>query len=224
MNPVASPKAPYHHGDLRRALVAAALEQIESGSGPQLNLRATAERVGVSNAAPYRHFKSREALLAAALAEGFQELTQCEEAARAACADPVDALKACGMAYIDFATRRPHLYRLMYSPEINYACHPSLVEAGGQSMAVLYAAVSDCRTLIGFEESDIGWLSRQAHSMVHGVASLYVNGFFGPRMTREALDAQADRFLTTLVDGTRARIEGARHAAAKADPQAHKSP
>ena len=45
MNTPIVPKAPYHHGDLRRALVAAALEQIESGSGPQLNLRATAERL-----------------------------------------------------------------------------------------------------------------------------------------------------------------------------------
>ena len=215
-------KSSYHHGDLHRALVTAALKQIESGSGPQLNLRATAERAGVSNAAPYRHFKSREALLAAALAEGFRDLTAREEAARAACTDPVDALKACGMAYIDFAARRPHLYRLMYSPEIRYAGHPGLVEAGAKAMAVLYGAVSECRASIGFEEADIGWLSRQAHSMVHGVASLYVNGFFGPKMTREALDDQAYRFLTTLIDGTRARIEDARRPNAKTQRPARK--
>lgn len=213
MNTPIVPKAPYHHGDLRRALVAAALEQIESGSGPQLNLRATAERAGVSNAAPYRHFKSREALLAAALAEAFTDLTAREDAARAACADPIDALKACGMAYIDFAASRPQLYRLMYSPEIHLAAHPNLIEAGGKAMAVLYRAVADCRAQVGFDESEVGWLSRQAHSMVHGVASLYVNGFFGPKMTREALNAHAYGFLTTLIDGTRARIEAARRAA-----------
>lgn len=212
-------KSSYHHGDLHRALVQAALEQIESGGGPQLNLRATAERAGVSNAAPYRHFKSREALLAAALAEGFHDLTARQESARAACADPVDALKACGMAYIDFAASRPHLYRLMYSPEVEYALHPNLLEAGAKAIAVLFSAVSDCRPLFGFEESDIGWLSRQAHSMVHGVASLYVNGFFGPKMTREALDAQSDRFLTTLIDGTHARMDQAR----RADPSAKRS-
>src|SRR6185437_16137973 len=70
----ATPKAAYHHGDLRRALIAAARAILEEDGLPALSLRAVARRAGVSQAAPYHHFPDKDALLAALGAEGFDAL------------------------------------------------------------------------------------------------------------------------------------------------------
>src|SRR5262245_40005842 len=69
-------KGRYHHGDLRRALLEAALELIRAEGQAVLTLREVARRAGVTHAAPYRHFKNKEALLAAVAEEGFRDMTQ----------------------------------------------------------------------------------------------------------------------------------------------------
>src|SRR5258708_21081937 len=71
-----SPKAAYHHGDLRAALVRAAIELLEESGETELSLRAVARRAGVSPAAPYRHYADREALASAVAAVGYPELAQ----------------------------------------------------------------------------------------------------------------------------------------------------
>src|SRR5258706_12767161 len=68
------PKAAYHHGDLRAALVGAAMDLLEEGGEAELSLRAVARRAGVSAAAPYRHYDDREALVSAVAAAGNPEL------------------------------------------------------------------------------------------------------------------------------------------------------
>src|SRR5579862_9443874 len=67
---------PYHHGDLRNALIEAARAILEEESLAELSLRAVARKAGVSHAAPYRHFPNHEALLAELATEGFVELRQ----------------------------------------------------------------------------------------------------------------------------------------------------
>lgn len=113
VRPAASDPKPYHHGDLRRALVIAAHAILERDGPSALTLRATAREAGVSPAAPYHHFKDKDQLLLAIGRLGFDNLKQ----ALAAAARPAqghDRLAALGMAYVAFAQAHPALYRVMY--------------------------------------------------------------------------------------------------------------
>lgn len=109
-------RSTYHHGDLRRTLVAQACETLEREGLEALSLRGIAARAGVSHNAPYRHFPDRAALLAAAAREGFADLTA---RLRAAGGDggPGRAAAA-GRAYLAFAQARPQMYRLMFSSDL----------------------------------------------------------------------------------------------------------
>src|SRR5665213_3923660 len=90
---------PYHHGDLRRALVDAARRILEAEGPTALSLRAVAREAGVSPAAPYHHFKDKAELLDAVADEGWQMLDAGMAKAKAA-ADPRDKLTALGIAYV----------------------------------------------------------------------------------------------------------------------------
>lgn len=105
---------PYHHGDLRRALVDAALHIVEREGLGALSLRAVAREAGVSPAAPYHHFKDKQELMLAVGAMGFDRLTNVMLEARASAPDPKAGLTALGVAYVCFARRHPALYTLMW--------------------------------------------------------------------------------------------------------------
>ena len=91
----------YHHGDLRQALLDAALVILQTKDAKALSLRGVARQAGVSHTAPYRHFADKAALLAAVAEAGFVEFGQyLQNAVDAAGADPVASLKLTGMAYV----------------------------------------------------------------------------------------------------------------------------
>ncbi len=104
---------PYHHGDLRRALLHAAEAVLEREGPNALSLRAVAREAGVSPAAPYHHFKDKNELLNAVATEGFVQL---KHAMAAATKDaPAEEKRLCiGVAYVEFAQANPALYRVMY--------------------------------------------------------------------------------------------------------------
>jgi len=104
---------PYHHGDLRRALLHAAEAVLEREGPSALSLRAVAREAGVSPAAPYHHFKDKNELLNAVSMEGFSQL---HDAMAAAIKDqPAEERRlAIGVAYVEFAQANPALYRVMY--------------------------------------------------------------------------------------------------------------
>jgi AcrR family transcriptional regulator len=104
---------PYHHGDLRRALLRAAVIILEREGPAGLSLRAVAREAGVSPAAPYHHFKDKSELLNAVAIEGFARLkTALVEAFAAAQGDEVRS--ALGVAYVEFSQIHPALYRVMW--------------------------------------------------------------------------------------------------------------
>ncbi|MDO5668899.1 MAG: TetR/AcrR family transcriptional regulator [Corynebacterium sp.] len=107
---------PYHHGDLRAALIRAAVDILEEGEN--FSLRAVARRTGVSPTAPYRHFPDREALDSAVAGEGFTDLHRALTATLDASpvgADPVAVMAELGVTYVAFAQRRPAVFRLMFA-------------------------------------------------------------------------------------------------------------
>jgi AcrR family transcriptional regulator len=122
-------KRPYHHGDLKNALLAAARAILEEDSSA-LSLRAVARRAGVSHAAPYRHFPNHEALLAELAREGFKELRDEIVAAATVPGAESDRVATLGAAYMRFVARRPALTRLMFGPQLpNRDDFPALGEA-----------------------------------------------------------------------------------------------
>jgi AcrR family transcriptional regulator len=104
----------YHHGDLRDALVQAALQDAELGGPEAVNISALAKRLGVSQPAPYRHFADRDALLAAVTAEAFHQFTA---ALREAVGKASQRSKLSRLAHatLDFGLRRHGIYRLMFA-------------------------------------------------------------------------------------------------------------
>jgi AcrR family transcriptional regulator len=109
---------PYHHGDLRTALLHAAEAELAARGMEAFSLRSVAKRAGVSHAAPAHHFGDVQGLLTALAAEGFRQFLAAQ-AAREAVAepDPASQLVAAGMGYVDFAIARPTLFRLMWQSD-----------------------------------------------------------------------------------------------------------
>ena len=123
-------KRPYHHGDLKNALLDAARAILEEESLAALSLRAVARRAQVSHAAPYRHFPNHEALLVELAVEGFAELRAEIVAAAALPGAESDRIANLGAAYMRFVARRPALTRLMYGPQVpNRGAFPALGQA-----------------------------------------------------------------------------------------------
>lgn len=166
----------YHHGDLRAALLTAAVESLEAGE--PFSMRAVARRAGVSPAAPYRHFADRSALDSAVAVEGFDDLHADLAAAAVAGVDdeasPVDVLSALGIAYVAFALRRPAVFRLMFGNECDEA-DSERVRAAGR-LHVLLGEVA-ARVFPGAASPA---LSTAMWSLAHGLAFLHLDGKYRP--------------------------------------------
>lgn len=172
---VHSAKRAYHHGNLRRALLDAALALFAARGTFDFTLRELAREAGVTHNAPYRHFASKGELLAALRVEGFAALAAaCEEALAAAAPDPRARVRALGEAYVRFALDHRHAFRLMlYDP---LGAEPAPREAGG-AFALLERTIEEGRRA-GAVRRDLSAreIALGAWALVHGLASLAVEG------------------------------------------------
>jgi AcrR family transcriptional regulator len=168
----------YHHGNLRRALLDAALGLVEEEGAGGLTLRAAARQAGVSQAAPYRHFASKQALLAAVAEEGFRAMGQAMRAASAAEGDdPLARFRAIGLAYVGFATTHPAHFRVMFGrAAADRSAYPSLQVAAGETFGLLLSAIEDCQRAGLVRAGDPAELALAAWSATHGFASLWTDG------------------------------------------------
>ncbi len=197
---------PYHHGNLRAALVAAGVE-LASENGPgAIALREAARRVGVSHNAGYRHFASREELVGAVAEHGMARLgvAMAEALAEVPAAGPGARLAAIGRAYVGFALAEPGLFRtafavLTFPPET--ASPPTPAPSGGPDPYALLSAVVD-----EFVTAGVMPAGSRAHSevvawsAVHGLAGLLLDGPL--RMLPAAqLGVVLDRLCEVLADG-----------------------
>ena len=171
----------YHHGDLRRALLDAALEVLSREGAAALTLREVARRAGVTHAAPYRHFTDKQALLAAVAEEGFRMLAA--EMARAPRAHP--GRRGAGAAGHRHGVRpvRHHQARALpgdvRQADIDWSCeHPKLEETADSAFGVLIAQVQACQAAGLIVPGDPLVAALCAWSMVHGLSELIANGQF----------------------------------------------
>jgi len=200
-----SGQRPYHHGDLRQALVRSALEILSETGVGGLSLRAAARRARVSAMAPYRHFADKEALLAAVAEYGFRELAARLTAATATAADPRAGLAALGVAYVLFACDQPSLFKLMFGPTIEKKSgYPVLDEAGSACFSALRQAVEAAKFFEG--DSDGGDVSLACWSLVHGLSALIVDGRLA-EYDSDPAEAIATRLTRLLSDSLAALAE-----------------
>ena len=164
-----SSTATYHHGDLREALVRAALELLDESGETELSLRAVARRAGVSPAAPYRHYADREALVSAVAAVGYRELAERLAAAHPSPSTP-DELASAAVAYVQFALERPALFRIMFSEP----CDRDNDERVAATAAVSFYV----RGIVerSFPAADADALATAIWALVHGLAFLHLDG------------------------------------------------
>lgn len=172
----AARKRRYHHGDLRRAMIDAALRLVETEGTEALTLRAAARLAGVSQAAPYRHFTNKEALLAAVAEEGFRALMAAMRRATAASGSALDRMRALGLGYVGFATSHPSHFRVMFGREMaDRSAYPSLREAAAKTFRMLVEAISHCQRAGLVRSGEPEELALTAWASVHGVSALLVD-------------------------------------------------
>ncbi|MFF8291105.1 TetR/AcrR family transcriptional regulator [Streptomyces sp. NPDC016309] len=166
----------YHHGDLRRAVLTAALDVIASDGPAALSLRDLARRAGVSHAAPAHHFKDRAGLLTAIAAEGFDLLA-------AALADAADLTDA-GVRYVRFARDHPAHFAVMFQPGLHRPEDPDLLAARTRAGDRLREAVSE---VAGQDDPRLAGVA--AWSLAHGFATLLLtHNLTGPVGDRDPED------------------------------------
>jgi len=162
---------PYHHGDLRRALLEAAEKVLERDGPGGLSLRAVAREAGVSPAAPYHHFKDKEELMLAVGKAGFGKLNVELSAAATGRPDLGDRLSDIGVAYVEFAQNHPATYRVMYDCARRVDAMPESEEHDKSGFAMVKDAI---REAAGGEisEVDAHLAAIAAWCAVHGLAEM----------------------------------------------------
>jgi len=168
----------YHHGNLREALIRAALELIAQKGPAGFTFAEAARRAGVSPAAPYRHFRDRDELMASVALRGFEQfevaLTRAWNDGRP---DVFAALDLLGKAYLAFARTEQAYYSAMFEAGIPSDTNPELRQAGDRAFAVLRGAAEKlCMRMPPQTRPPAMMLALHIWAMSHGVASLFGRG------------------------------------------------
>jgi AcrR family transcriptional regulator len=167
-------KPTYHHGDLKKALIEAALALLQKEGYQSLSLRKVSKMAGVSQSAPYRHYTDLESLTADIAAEGFKLLTEkLTKVKRSFSRLPLLQFRESGVSYVEFALKNPDLFQIMYGNQIpNHSKYESLIAAEEETFHVLIDIISDCQTAGILTTQDVKKTSMAAWTMVHGIAVL----------------------------------------------------
>jgi len=199
MKPRTVKKNPYHHGNLRQALLEQALKALRQHSAETISLRALASALGVSQAAPYRHFAGKDGLLAELATEGFRGLLLSMIKGREDRElTPLQELHALAVGYVSFAVRYP---------ERNEQ-NSDLVEAANACYHELQSTVRRGLDNKDLKQKPVEVLTVAAWSMVHGLASLAIDG----QLSNAGPDPAdlADQLAGLLLEGmTRTKVRSA---------------
>jgi AcrR family transcriptional regulator len=173
----------YHHGNLKEALIRAALELIAQKGPAGFTFAEAARAAGVSPAAPYRHFRDRDDLLIEIARRGFDRFEQVlGRAWNEGRPDPFAAFERIGRAYLEFARAEPAYYSAMFEAGIPMDASPELREAGERAFAVLRAAAEKLIARLPAERRPPAlMMALHIWSLSHGIASLFGRGDAGRR-------------------------------------------
>ena len=194
----------YHHGNLREALIRAALELIAQKGAAGFTFADAARFAGVSPAAPYRHFRDRDELMANVALRGFEQfeaaLTRAWDDGRP---DPFAALDRLGKAYLEFARAQPAYYSAMFEAGVPHGVDSALRGAGERAFAVLRGAAERlCATMPSAVRPPALMVALHIWAMAHGTASLFGRGDGAQRTLpispAELLEAQVLVYLRGL--------------------------
>jgi AcrR family transcriptional regulator len=169
----------YHHGNLKEALIDAALELIAQKGPAGFTFAEAARWAGVSPAAPYRHFRDRDELLSSIAQRGFEQfeaaLTQAWDDGRP---DTLTAFERVGKAYLAFAREEPAYYSAMFESGIPVDANPTLMAAGERAFAIIRAAAERLAALAppGTPRPPALMMALHIWAMSHGIASLFARG------------------------------------------------
>lgn len=195
---------PYHHGNLRRTLLDAAVSLIGAVGPRAFTLREVARRAGVSHNAPYRHFASKDELLLAVAAEGFERLAAVMRETMAVGGSPRERLELCGCGYVDFALRWPqHLMVMFDLPAARDERCATAPQIGEDAFRVLLDGIVAAQQSGDLPSGDPRPLAWTAWSLVHGIAKLATGGNL-PLDAPGAIDFTR-RAAQALLDGFKAR-------------------
>ncbi|WP_223646326.1 TetR/AcrR family transcriptional regulator [Corallococcus sp. EGB] len=200
----------YHHGDLRQALVDAAVGLIAEEGFSALTLREVARRAGVTHAAPYRHFADKEALLEAVAHEGFRAMAREMRERMAPHASPLERLHEAGVAYVLFAVRHPPHFRVMFGPHFTRPrSPPQMVEGEADAFRLLVDTIEAGQAAGLLRAGESRPLTLTAWSLVHGLASLFVDRQLDESLRGvEAAEALARVQTRLLVEGLKVPPRG----------------
>ena len=190
--PRKKPAKPYHHGDLRRALLDEALRTIQTHGVEHLTLRTVGERLGVSRSALYRHFADKQSLLAAVGKEGFRKLRQTITDAWEQNGRGRAGFQAMGKAYVQFAVAHPSHYRVMFGGFVESAPKDDhFVAEAKAAFQVLVDALVEQQNAGDIRRDDPVLMGRFVWALVHGTAMLLIDGQLPEPAQREALEPYA---------------------------------
>lgn len=173
----------YHHGNLREALIQAALDLIAQKGPAGFTFADAARSAGVSSAAPYRHFRDRDALIADVARRGFERFAvHLDHAWNDGRPEPFVAFENVGRAYLAFARNEPAYYSAMFEAGLSFDDDPLLRQAADRSFAVLRnASESLCARLPAGQRPPSLMMSLHVWALSHGIASLFARGDGGRR-------------------------------------------
>lgn len=196
----------YHHGNLRQALIDAAIELAAEGGAEQVTVREAARRAGVSPGAPFRHFPNREALMTAVAEEAMSrfraEITLHLQGLQQK--SPLERLGALAMAFLHWAVRNPTHFRIISERQlISFEASDSLVRGSAEVRGMTEMLLDEARGAGLIAVKDIPLLALVSRAFVYGLARMQVDGQMAqwnvsPEATDDTLGAAADLFVRLL--------------------------
>jgi len=202
--PTDQPK-PYHHGDLRRVLIEAALQLAGESGAEAVSVREAARRAGVSPGAPFRHFPSRDALMIAVAGEAQQRFRAEISAALADVPDsnPLARFRALGLAYLRWAMRNPAHFEIISSGR--YFVHDKATDLSRDNAELIGLAertLADAFALGQLRSGNLKQVQIAGRALVYGFARMNIDGHF-PRwgISDDEAGSTAEAILDLFIEG-----------------------
>jgi len=200
-----APPRPYHHGDLRRGLIDAALGLLEEGGAENVSVREAARRAGVSPGAPFRHFPNRIALMTAVAEEAQQRFRVEIEAgvAKSPAGDPLARFRCFGLAYLRWAMRNPTHFEIISTRRLFDHDHAAGVSRDNAELIdMTVSTLADAFAQGQLRVADLKRVQIAGRALVYGFARMNIDGHF-PRwgVAVDEVEATAEAILNLFIEG-----------------------